>query len=151
MKQIKPASKLRYTLRIQPKNCVNQTWTYFINIYYLTPLLDPLLLQNFMVSLSNWQTYRFTPFCNGARGKPEGKNKCELDILNLKCKFIYSILPNLTSIAPYHTVNACDEYVCAHDAPSHPCLPRADTDPTLIKGLHDNYWLWITMRECIPR
>lgn len=101
-----------------------------------------------MVSLSNWHTYRPTPFCNGARGKPEGKNKCELDIPNLKCKFIYSILPNLTTTAP-HTVNTCGEYVCAHHAPSHPRLSWTDTDPTLLKGLHDNYRLCITMRDCI--
>lgn len=45
---------------------------------YLIPLLAPLLLQNFNTMRCNWQTYRPTPFCSGARGKPDFRNKCEL-------------------------------------------------------------------------
>ena len=45
------------------------------------PLLEPLVLQYFRVMRCSWQTYRPMPFCSGARGKPDLRNRCELDIL----------------------------------------------------------------------
>jgi hypothetical protein len=30
-------------------------------------------------------------------------------------------MPNLTTTAPYHNFNACDEYVCGHRASFHLC------------------------------